>query len=98
MTPAQPDPARWDIGNHLLAPGPIVLTTTLATSPADGASEIIATVRTTTGTLTGTLDRAAAEEWVRVLQVKLAKMPRIILARPGHTAPPNLAPPNGHHP
>lgn len=74
------DPSRWDIGNPLLAPGPIQLWLNLGTAP-DGATFLIATVRTTSGTLTGEIPRELAVRWREDLDEMIARMPAIAIAR-----------------
>jgi len=83
-----PDPERWDIGNSLLSPSPIQITLTLATDPAGGGQELIVTARTSTGTLTGTMDRGGAQVLAASLTGKTAKMTGLIRpAGDGHHAP-----------
>lgn len=75
-------PAVLSVGNVLLCPGPAELNATVATAP-DGTQAIIATIRTSSGEQTVWLTRDEAVTWRDLLDVKIAKMTRLILPPPG---------------
>ncbi len=75
-----------DRGNTLLTPTPSVLSMSRVRMP-DGTELAVATIRTTSATVTVYLSKAEAEAWGENFQFTAAKMSSLI-----------AAPPNGHRP
>ena len=89
MPPAEPpNPATFDIGNPLLDLGVYSLTGTLAQAPDGTGQVLIATIRSASTTMTCFLSAEQADDWIRILTAKRAKMTTLIIPRRG--APPDL--------
>lgn len=73
-TPQQSNPTFTpiDMGNHLLGPGPAVLTTSMV--PTTDGQRLALTIRTTSTTLTVLLDKNDVTAWLNQLQRDAARM------------------------
>lgn len=88
MTDDQPQPvaAPVDTGNPILATGPALLSTSFVDIPGAG-KRLVATIRTSSATVSVFLDAEQAQQWAFTFGSQSAKMPRLVVpGTPG--APP----------
>jgi hypothetical protein len=95
QTPSGLNPATFDIGNKLLDETEIELTATVVTHPESGEQRLIATIRSSSATMTGFLTRDQALTWRELLDAKIAKMTGGLVTAPGPL--PDARQHNGRH-